>query len=155
MKADHIGMVGIPESETLIWSGALLPGGRAGLNVYGFAIPTTTDYPQIAYELIKFLSQSPAVHEGFIGTRPARLSMSENYEQIHFSYHPELDEFVALYDLALENAIPVSETHFFNYLEPLLYLRVEDLEGIPNLDQVQQKALDTLNFAQKWGKQNQ
>jgi ABC-type glycerol-3-phosphate transport system substrate-binding protein len=155
MKADHIGMVGIPESETLIWSGALLPGGRAGLNVYGFAIPTTTGHPKIAYELIKFLSQSPVVDEKSIGTRPARLSMSVDYEQTHFSYHPNLDEFVALYDMALENAIPVSQTHFFNYLEPLLYLPVEDLEGIPNLDQVQQKALDTLNFAQKWGKQNQ
>lgn len=50
---------------------ALLPGGRAGLNVNGYAISRGTLYPDAAYELIMYLINQPDAVSASLGTVPA------------------------------------------------------------------------------------
>jgi hypothetical protein len=57
------------------WAGSLLPGGKAGLDVQGFAVSRGTTNPEIAYALAKYLTESPEVIYRFFGTSPARRSM--------------------------------------------------------------------------------
>jgi ABC-type glycerol-3-phosphate transport system substrate-binding protein len=55
---------------------ALLPGGRAGLYVDGFAVSSGTQQPELAYQLAEFLTNTPQVANGFFGTTPARQSLA-------------------------------------------------------------------------------
>src|SRR5690606_42039849 len=56
-------------------AGALLPGGTAGLRVEGFGVSSGTTQPELAYELVKFLTNSSEVVTGFFSTSPARRSL--------------------------------------------------------------------------------
>ena len=47
-------------------AGALLPGGTAGLSVTGFGISSGTQHPEMAYELVKWLSNDPRTVNGFL-----------------------------------------------------------------------------------------
>jgi ABC-type glycerol-3-phosphate transport system substrate-binding protein len=49
-------------------AGSLLPGGKAGLEVQGFAISQGTQHPQEAYELAKYLSSQSALSMRFMAT---------------------------------------------------------------------------------------
>jgi ABC-type glycerol-3-phosphate transport system substrate-binding protein len=50
---------------------ALLPGGRAGLNVNGYAVSSGTRHPQAAYDLVMFLVNHPNAVAASLGTVPA------------------------------------------------------------------------------------
>lgn len=110
-------------------AGALLPGGTAGLRVDGFAVSSGTQQPELAYELVKFLTSDPAVITGFFGTSPARRSMvgvqPDDEEQVFFrpQYPPEAQ---AIIDRALENALPASEMRFSAYAERIFNLVTQD-----------------------------
>jgi ABC-type glycerol-3-phosphate transport system substrate-binding protein len=110
-------------------AGALLPGGTAGLRVDGFAVSSGTQYPELAYELVKFLSGDTRTIYNFFGTSPARRSLvglePEDSEEIFF--RPEYPaEAQAIIDQALENALPASEMRFSAYVDRIINLAVQD-----------------------------
>jgi ABC-type glycerol-3-phosphate transport system substrate-binding protein len=115
-------------NQTDTRKGTLLPGGKAGINVQGFAISSGTQYLEQAYALAKFLTNSPEVSNNFQGIRPARQSLNGVQPQnqggpgggpggFRRRLTPEVE---ALVDQALANAIPVSEMRFTDYLNVAL-----------------------------------
>jgi ABC-type glycerol-3-phosphate transport system substrate-binding protein len=142
------------QDDTHDWRGVLLPGGRAGLEVAGFGVSAGTENPELAYELIKFLSTSPQVNGQMFGERPARLSMiGVEAEDLQFSPPEPSEELNALFDAAIENGIPVADTQFYNYVSSY-FMRYEMPPGSEGptlypLDEIQQAALDVLAFAER------
>jgi ABC-type glycerol-3-phosphate transport system substrate-binding protein len=114
-------------------AGALLPGGTAGLRVDGFAVSGGTQQPELAYELVKYLTSNVNVVSGFFGTSPARRSLigAEPTSEDQVFFRPEFSpETQALIDRALENAIPISELRFYNYIDRIINLVVQDEQDL-------------------------
>jgi ABC-type glycerol-3-phosphate transport system substrate-binding protein len=110
-------------------AGALLPGGTAGLRVDGFAVSSGTQQPELAYELVKYLSADANVVNSFFGTSPARRSLIgvESTDEDQVFFRPEFaPETQAIIDQALENAIPTSELRYFAYIDRIINLVVQD-----------------------------
>jgi ABC-type glycerol-3-phosphate transport system substrate-binding protein len=122
------GLIG-RRNQTDTRNGTLLPGGKAGISVQGFAISSGTQYLDQSYVLAKFLTNSPEVSNNFQGIRPARQSLNGVQPQnqggpggrgpggFRRRLTPEVE---ALVDQALANAIPVSEIRFADYLNVAL-----------------------------------
>lgn len=128
---------------------ALLPGGRAGLTVEGFAVSAGTQYPELAYELAKFLTASPQVAASFFGSTPARRSLFGAESDSGFTFEggstPELD---ALLPAALENGISPAEARFSEYLDQAVEMMVSDgVDARTALDELELTALDRLAAA--------
>ncbi len=121
-------------------SASLLPGGKAGLNAQGFAISSGTQYPEQAYELVKFLTNSPDVANNFFGVSPARQSLigvsSTNNNnggpgggggpQFGGGFNNLSDENKAVVTQALANGIPLSELRYGDYVTAALSLMSSD-----------------------------
>lgn len=112
--------------------GALLPGGKAGLNVDGFAVSAGTLYPQQAYELVKFLTNNADVSNGFIGVTAARRSLVSTQSTgdafiVSRNFAPEVQ---ALIDEAVANALPPSELRYFDYMQ-MAFVGDVQVEGAP------------------------
>ncbi len=60
---------------TAVRYASLLPGDIAGLNVQGFAVSAGTQYPELAYELAKFLTLRPELASNNFSAAPARYSL--------------------------------------------------------------------------------
>jgi ABC-type glycerol-3-phosphate transport system substrate-binding protein len=99
------------------WGGSLLPGGVAGVDVQGFAVSGGTESPELAYALAVFMSQQPEVIDRMYGTTPARRSMVGVKPENSMFIRPKVPaEVQALLDRAIENALPTTETLFFDYV---------------------------------------
>ncbi|MBI5957756.1 MAG: extracellular solute-binding protein [Chloroflexi bacterium] len=141
---------GIP-GETEPKTPSLLPGGRAGLDVSGFAISSGTQYPEAAYELVKFLTNSPQVASSFIGRTPARRNISsvqtEGSGPIWAGPTPS-PELAALLPIALEQAFPISEIRFMEYLDQATEVMAQNNFDVPAaLQAMEDQALERLNTA--------
>ncbi|MEP7286797.1 MAG: hypothetical protein ABI947_13635, partial [Chloroflexota bacterium] len=93
----------------------LLPGGRAGMEVQGFAVSAGTQYPDKAYAVAAFLTTRTEISNRFTSA-PARKSLvgtDNNSAGFRLNVTPE---FQALIDQAIEKAIPVSEMRHTDYL---------------------------------------
>jgi ABC-type glycerol-3-phosphate transport system substrate-binding protein len=130
---------------------ALLPGGRAGLDVSGFAISSGTQYPEEAYELVKFLINNAQVASNFVGGTPANRNLtvtvpdSESGPRFGGEQSPEL---AALIPVALEQAYPTSETRFSEYLRQAIDHMVQDqVDANTALQDIEDAALTRLNTA--------
>jgi ABC-type glycerol-3-phosphate transport system substrate-binding protein len=96
--------------------GVMLPGGKAGLDVQGFAVSGGTLHPEQAYALARFLTTRPELTNR-LGAIPARKSLigAKPDDQ---SFMPKITpEVQAIIDQALANSIPMSETRFMDYLD--------------------------------------
>ena len=119
-------------------SAALLPGGKALLNVYGFAISQATQYPNQAYALIKFLTNSAQVSNSYFGGRPARKSlMNTSMTNTPFTPLKFPPETQVIIDQAFANGISPSDLLFSDYMN-----RAFDKMQSDNIDA--QTALQTL-----------
>lgn len=130
-----------------VWAGTLLPNKVAGMQVQGYAISSGTQYPELSYELLQFMTQSPDITFGFFGTSPARQSMfgvTPDDSPIFFNDpSPELQELI---DLALANAIPASETNYFSYVYSAVSKINEDgMDTEMALLEVQEEVIEVLN----------
>jgi ABC-type glycerol-3-phosphate transport system substrate-binding protein len=106
-----------PDNEQQ-WAASLLPGGVAGLDVQGFAVSGGTTNPELAYALANFASSSPEVVNRFYGNSPARHSLiGVKAEDSNFVPMPIPKDVQAIIDHAIENAVPVSELRFQDYLD--------------------------------------
>lgn len=87
---------------------ALLPGGRTVLMPFGFAISAGTQQPELAYDLLKYLSGIPYVNGGV----PARKSLAVS-NGIANVVQPE---YQALIQQGFDNALNYNDLRFFDYL---------------------------------------
>jgi len=139
---------------------ALLPGGRAGLAVSGFAVSGGTAYPQEAYTFVKWLSRQPDVVERSFGTVPARQSLIgiEGGEDSPFNLPEFTPEQQAFFQQAVQNAIPNSQLRFQPYLtearnsivddgvDPLVALQDAEALAVSNLQAAEARKEDAVVF---------
>ena len=134
-----------------------LPGGRTALDVQAFAVSSGTQHPDMAYELAKFLTQSPEVTNATNSSVPARRSLAGITTDTNNQgggggggggatlTDPNL---LAIVQPALENGIAISEARFTEYIDSALDLMLSDgLDAETALQDAQILALDDLAVA--------
>src|SRR5690606_26046731 len=99
------------------FQGALLPNNRAALQVQAYAISAGTSNPELAYELLQYMSSTPELAFAFFGDTPARQSLlTVDTSDLPIFRPDNPEELQALIDDALANAIPANRLAFFNYV---------------------------------------
>jgi ABC-type glycerol-3-phosphate transport system substrate-binding protein len=136
---------------------ALLPNDRAAITVTGFAVSGQTLYPEAAYRLVKFLANDVRVADAvvtmFSMTTRARSSytQTEAIEDAPFILGDLSPENNALLQEAIQNAIPTSELHFFDYFyQALLSVANEGLDAQAALQYIQVQAQTALQTAAEY-----
>lgn len=146
------------ESEVAQNTAVLLPGGRAGLDVNGYAISSGTQYPEESYRLVQFLTNHPNVVNSTFGSVSARKVITGSEAEIEGGgpggfrlavgaavVAPEIQ---AILDEALANAIPLSMTRFADGLTSALNkMTSESLDARAALDAVETELLAGLDLA--------
>lgn len=104
------------------WALTFFPNGRVGLNVQGFGISAGTENPQLAYELLQFMTTSPELVSFFFGDVTARQSMTGVEADDSMFIRPDLSE-EALDWIArgIENAIPAGEIEAFRFAQGAIW----------------------------------
>lgn len=135
---------------------ALLPGGHVGMDVSGYAISSGSQHPEIAYELVKFLSNNSSAVNTFFGSTPARYALDNTDDSevssggLTFSFagageNPELNAFV---QAAIEQAIPLSELRFTDAIAEAFQAMTNDgLDVTTALQQAENTVLTNLAVA--------
>ncbi len=135
------------------WAVAPLPGGTTELVVQGFAISSGTQYPELAYELVKYLSANPILISRFFGDTAVRYSLADvKPEEDLFSLFEASDETQAVIDAAVGKAFPTSELRFADYLS--IAIRRMQNEGVDiqiALQEAETTALSALDTAEQLG----
>ncbi|HVO41408.1 MAG TPA: extracellular solute-binding protein [Aggregatilineales bacterium] len=95
----------------------LLPGGKATLNVQGFAVSGGTQHPKEAYTLAEWLTTRGDIANNSLATMPARQSLlgKGGTDIVPFTLNitPDLQ---AVITRAIANALPLSEMRYVDYL---------------------------------------
>jgi ABC-type glycerol-3-phosphate transport system substrate-binding protein len=105
----------------------LLPGGRAGMRVIGFAISGKTQHPDATYEVLKFLAGDKrivdAVKTTMFAVDVARLRFPEvdAVEDAPYNITSLDEENKVLLQEAVQNAIHYPELRFFDYFVTALW----------------------------------
>jgi len=132
-------------------AGTLLPGGTAILNTEGFGISSGTLYPELSYELLKFMSSDIAIVNNVFGDTPARRSLVgvEQDEEEQRFFRPELsDEAQVLLDEAIANGISRTDTLFGSYAEFVLFVNPDEALDITTaLVEAEADAIEDLELA--------
>ncbi|GIK63636.1 MAG: hypothetical protein BroJett018_14300 [Chloroflexota bacterium] len=139
-------------------SAALLPGDTVGLTVEGFAVSSGTQNPELAYELVKYLTTRPEIANSFQSVSPARRSMvgveanpndGSGGPVIQIGRGGNLsEEAQALFDQAVEKALPISETRFADYLSfALQKMQSDGLDAHSALQEVELEAMTAMQAA--------
>jgi ABC-type glycerol-3-phosphate transport system substrate-binding protein len=131
---------------------ALLPGGRAGLDVTGYAVSRGTLYPDAAYRLIMFLIHNPNAVAASVGTVSAVQGLEEAEAPQggpgFFGGNNVPEELAPLVDDALLQGIPVAERRFSEGIVTALSLMQDDgLDAGSALAQVQTEYTTLLTTA--------
>ncbi len=113
---------------------SLLPGGQAGLLVSGYGISSGSQNPDAAYELIKFLINSPTIVNTSFGAQPARriVDGAENEDEIGGSFFSGMrlpPEIETIKEELLANAMTNSDLLFSDSIT-----RAYELMESDNLD---------------------
>ncbi|HEX2622160.1 MAG TPA: extracellular solute-binding protein, partial [Phototrophicaceae bacterium] len=142
---------GGPEDADHDWQGTLLPGGHAGLDVTGYAVSAGTANPELAYELVKYITTRPEITGQLFGESPARKSMIGVKDENAQFTPPDMDEEVrALMDDAGENGITVADIQFSSHLSQYLDNYPDSGDGSEEqpepkpLADIQQSAIDLM-----------
>ncbi len=132
------------------WQAALLPGNRANLRVTGFAISAGTQYPELAFDLINFLSNDAAFVQRVFSNRPARQSLVGVEAESDFFIGNELpEEAEALIDEGLQNAFSASQARYFDFVfSAISGVRDGEITIAQALENAQQEAVDSVMMAQ-------
>jgi ABC-type glycerol-3-phosphate transport system substrate-binding protein len=144
------GLASFPGGQGDPPSGSLLPGGKAGLEVQGFAISAGTQYPEQAYAVAKFLTSSADVANNLFGSTPARKSLAgieseSNRPFADLTYTPENQ---AVVNEAFANALPVAEMLFTDYLNIAIETMEQDgVDAQTALQEAEAQAVANLNTA--------
>lgn len=136
------------------WQASFLPGGRAIVRFEGVGVSGFTAQPELAYELVKYMSLNPEITNRFFGDSPARQSLVGVEVEDNFMIRPERSpETQAIIDEALQNGISFAETRFGEYVLWGINPRFEDEQEIPApedtalaLEEAQAKANEVLEI---------
>ena len=153
-----IGFFGIgEEGERPEKRAALLPGGSAGLTVNGYGVSNGTQNPEAAYELVKFLINSPTVLSTSLSPQSARRVVDGAEAEsgsggFFFESAPLPPEIVAIQDEALANALTNSDMLFSEAITQVLnMMQTDGLDAETALLQVQNKLEANLQLAEERG----
>ncbi len=147
-----------PDSQSTL-EAAPLPGGSIALETNGFAVSAGTQYPELAYELAKWLTSQPEVTTGFNSTTPARRSMRGVTPQpadnqgggavrAVFAGAGLPENVQSVIDSLLETAISSSELRYGNYVQDALSAMTSDgLDARGALQQSEAQAASDLQAA--------
>jgi ABC-type glycerol-3-phosphate transport system substrate-binding protein len=116
-----------------IWLSTFYPQGKAGLSVQGYGISSATENPQLAYELLQFMTTSLEMVAFNPGPIPARQSMEETARSSQFVSRPEYTpEIEALIAEGIANALPASHIASFNYVVMAMgkMIEADELSGL-------------------------
>ncbi len=152
--------------DEVVTENVLLPGGVAGLEVQGLAVSAGTAYPDLAYELAKYLSLQPEIGNNFFGEVPARMSLQDTTTTSddggpgggpngggpgggRFSFNNVSETVQALIDNQLVDTLPASEIRYSDYLVLALNtMRTDGVDGLTALQTAQAQAVDDLQAAE-------
>jgi ABC-type glycerol-3-phosphate transport system substrate-binding protein len=98
------------------YTGVLLPGGKAGLNVQGFAVSAGTEHPDLAYAFARFLTTRADISA--FSVSPARKSLAgngviNNAAGLGVSMTPDIQ---ALVSQGIPNGISLADLRYADYL---------------------------------------
>jgi len=133
------------------WHASLLPNGRAGLSVDGFAVSSGATHPELAYELAMYLSAYPDITRYYSFDVPARRSMEAvaNRDQQQILGEQTAEQVELLYQ-GLANAVPYGEMRYYGYIDHAIQLvNGQGLSVDDALIQAQQLANENLRKAQE------
>lgn len=135
------------------WGASLLPGGIAAVRAQGFAVSAGTQYPEQAYELVKFLTGNVEVVSQFFGDSPARQSLVGVESEDNPAFFIQLPaEAEALRDQALMTALPASELRFMDYINLALNNmdpEAENYDAVTALQEAESQAIANLQVAEE------
>lgn len=132
-----------------------LPSNFIGLSTNGFAVSSGTQYPQEAYEFIKYVSQDPQLSNAFLGVVPARRSLlgldTGEKGAIASLFNPS-DEVLALVNQYIDFAIAPPDLRYGAYLSLAIDKVVnDDIDPATALQEVEQEVLERLQLADERG----
>lgn len=135
---------------------APLPGGNSAMNVAGLAVSAGTEYPELAYELIKFFTSTPEAANTFFSALPARRSMvgvegdeSLGNQILSFIAGTDTDNIPILEGL-MPNSFTVAEQLYISYINRAFSkMNSDGLDAQAALQEVEIEALDSIQLAQE------
>lgn len=121
----------------------MMPNDSAQIYSDGFAVSSGTQNPELAYRLARFLAEETGWQ---FGGEPARRSQTTGNENM---YQPQLSaEHQAFMEYARENALPISEVRYADYVDLALQKMAEDdLDPQAALEAVQAEAMENFQMA--------
>lgn len=130
-----------------------MPGGVYGSRVEGFAISAGTAYPELAFQLLKYIAETPVNTFGTLGVFPA-LRDREVAERPNFSMS-SIDslppEQQALLRDAAEHALTNADLRYFDYINSAMWrMSEENVDAVTLLQETQQKILASRETAANW-----
>jgi len=132
-----------------------LPGNFIGVTANGLSISSGTQYPQEAYEFVKFVSKDPQLSNAFLGVVPARRSLQgadEGEEGVIGSILNPSDEIMALVNQYIDFAIPPNDLRYGAYMEIAVGKVANDgIEPATAIQETEQEVLDRLAIADERG----
>ncbi|MBN1563934.1 MAG: extracellular solute-binding protein [Anaerolineae bacterium] len=147
------------EDDTADRYASLLPNGVAGLNVQGFAVSAGTQYPEVAYELAKFLTLRSELTSNSFSVASARYSLTTTTttttDQSGTPGQPGMgrnrnvpDTIQPTVDLALASGLPVAELRYTAYLSTALNEMSAGLDARSALQTAEAQAVADVETAQ-------
>ena len=132
-----------------------LPGNFIGLSTTGLAVSSGTQYPQEAYEFIKYVSQDPQLSSAFLGVVPARRSLlgadAGDQGAIASLFNPS-EEIMALVNQYIDSAIAPSDLRYAAYLSVAIDKVANDgIDPATALQETEQEVLERLSIADDRG----
>ncbi len=97
-------------------SGTLLPGGKAGLDVQGFAVSAGTQHPQEAYELAKYLSIQGALSFRFFGASLQKTPPAQPSDGVKITGPKISPEVQKLSEDALANGLTMTDLRYMDFV---------------------------------------
>jgi ABC-type glycerol-3-phosphate transport system substrate-binding protein len=130
-----------------------MTGGVYGAQVYGFGISPGTPNPELAFQLVKFMTENPINSYGGFGTFPAlRAAQTQTPSGYNLTSIDELppEQQQAIRD-AVETAIVGPEMFYFDYINNAIFqMNEEGIDATTALQDAQQKALQNRLDAAAW-----
>ncbi|NDJ78041.1 MAG: extracellular solute-binding protein [Chloroflexi bacterium] len=134
---------------------SLLPGGVAGFNVQGFAVSAGTQYPELAYELAKFLTLRPELASNPFSVAPARYSLDgmqvptggnggNGRVQVNLNVPDTIQPTI---DQGLAAGLPVAELRYTAYLRSALTEMNNGMDALSALQTAEAQAVADVQTA--------
>lgn len=127
---------------------ASLPNGESVLLSVGLAISSGASNPDLAYSLVRYLSEQQTFADTIIGSEPARniyfteADVTGNF-QISFGDDRTEEELAMVAD-ALENGLPTSELRFYPYVSAAISKVQNGIDAVSALEEAELDGLDTV-----------